>query len=113
LALLRHIDERVTIHLLTTEDKVANFNLEDEIFVEVVPRTFRPAKAKFKARSLEWFRRSKQLGDCDWVLHLDEETIIDTSALYACLDFIRGSTYEIGQVRKHTPIIKAPYHRFG
>ncbi|KAJ5087122.1 hypothetical protein N7456_010738 [Penicillium angulare] len=51
-------------------------------FVNVVevPDSFQPAHAKYKARALEWFRKHLRLCENDWVLHLDEETKIDTVA---------------------------------
>ncbi len=97
---LGQVDDRVTFHLLTTADKVAHFQrlLDTPVCLEEVPADFRPSKARFKARSLEWFRLSRRLCDSDWVLHLDEETIIDQCALAACINFIEQSTFQIGQV---------------
>lgn len=97
---LDQVDERVTFHLLTTDDKVVKLQrlVDKPICLEAVPAGFRPTKARFKARSLEWFRLSRRLGDSDWVLHLDEETIIDQYALSVCINFIEQSTFQIGQV---------------
>jgi hypothetical protein len=100
---LDKIDNRITFHLLTTDDKVVKFQHLDNIHLEAVPQNFRPSKAIFKARSLEWFRLSRQFSSFDWVLHLDEETIIDQYALLACIKFIERTTFHIGQVsfREH------------
>ena len=59
---------------------------------------FTPSKAKYKSRCLEWFRLSKCLKDTDWVLHIDEETVIDEECIHACLDMIERSDADIGQV---------------
>lgn len=95
---LDKIDNRITIHLLTTDDKVVNFQHLTNIKLEAVPQNFQPSKARFKARSLEWFRLSRQFSDFDWVLHLDEETILDQYALSACINFIERTTFQMGQV---------------
>jgi hypothetical protein len=95
---LDKIDDRVTFHLLTTVDKAVKLPYIDDICLEAVPLSFLPSKARFKARSLEWFRLSRKLCDSDWILHLDEETIVDQYALLACVSFIELSTFQIGQV---------------
>ncbi len=94
-------DERVTFHLVTTDDKVSNFQHVEGAVLEAVPQHFLSRKARFKARSLEWFRLSRVLRDTDWILHLDEETIIDQCALSACLTFIEWSQFQIGQVSSY------------
>lgn len=53
----------------------------------------------YKARALEYFRIRAQLGPEDWVLHLDEETLIDEHCIRACIDFIeRCPEYNYGAV---------------
>ena len=66
--------------------------------VEITPATFRAQKARFKARSLEWFRTALQFRDDDWILHLDEESVIDKHTIGACIDFIERGEHDIGQV---------------
>ena len=76
------------------------------MIVDTVPDSFSPSHAKFKARSLEWFRIHYRLSESDWVLHLDEETHVDLDAIEKCLDFIQFTTDEellLAQVGLHIP----------
>ena len=60
----------------------------------VVPKTFKTKYAKYKARALEYFRKYIKLENKDWVLHLDEESIILKEDLNHCVDFIlQGNIY--------------------
>ena len=64
------------------------------------PPTFRPKRALYKARALEWFRKSIALHDDDWVLHLDEETVVDEHNIKACFAFAeQQADFDYGQVR--------------
>jgi hypothetical protein len=89
---------RLKITLLTDEGfhpSLAELGLN----VVATPRSYRPSKALYKARALEYFRTSGLVRDEDWILHLDEETIIDAHVVETCLDFIQYETnYEYGQV---------------
>jgi hypothetical protein len=73
--------------------------LASYVEVDQVPSSFRPARARYKARVLENFRRKQEPTEDDWVLHLDEESEIDEYALRTCLDFIERGTENIGMVR--------------
>ena len=55
-----------------------------EVDLLQVPFTFNPAKAKYKARGLQYFGQSMKLDENDWVFHLDEETLVDEYAILAC-----------------------------
>lgn len=68
-----------------------------------VPEGFVSGKARYKARALEYFRESQVLTKEDWVLHLDEECIIDDHVIQACLDFIERGTDDIGMVSVLAP----------
>ena len=97
----QEIDTRISIHVVTTEDKTEQFvgAFGPDIVLHGVPRTFQPTKALYKARKLEWFRLFLALGPRDWVMHLDEETMIDKLALKTSLDFVQRQGYaHIGQV---------------
>lgn len=72
--------------------------LPSYVHVDEVPRSFRPANARYKARVLEYFRRSQNLGNDDWVLHLDEEAEVDGDVIRGCLDFIERGTAHVGMV---------------
>ena len=66
--------------------------------IEVTPATFKAQEARYKARSLEWFRTALQFRDDDWILHLDEESVIDKHTIGACIEFIERGEHDIGQV---------------
>ncbi|KAI0100274.1 hypothetical protein GGR51DRAFT_575530 [Nemania sp. FL0031] len=83
------IDPRISFHVLTEDTKVSRFNnLPRSVKVHGTPTKFQPSRAKYKARSLEWFRINLEIKDDDWVLHIDEETAIDEYLVRTCVDFI-------------------------
>jgi cellulose synthase/poly-beta-1,6-N-acetylglucosamine synthase-like glycosyltransferase len=63
----------------------------------LVPTTFRTAHARYKARALEYFRKQQCFGPGDWVLHLDEESVLDGDGLRACQEYCRRSPFLYGQ----------------
>jgi hypothetical protein len=63
----------------------------------LVPATFRARCARYKARALEYFRQQQRFGPGDWVLHLDEESVLDARGLRACEEYCRRSPYLYGQ----------------
>jgi cellulose synthase/poly-beta-1,6-N-acetylglucosamine synthase-like glycosyltransferase len=63
----------------------------------LVPETFRTRYARYKARALEYFRQQQRFGPGDWVLHLDEESVLDARGLHACQEYCRRSPYLYGQ----------------
>ena len=87
---LRHIDSRITFHIVLDggSELTKNDNLPGFVHVNEVPASYKPRYALYKARALEYFRRSICLQEDDWVLHLDEETQIDAYAIKAVIDFI-------------------------
>lgn len=87
--------------ILDDETKEVQFRqaLPSFIQIVVVPSAFTPSKAKYKARALEFYRRSQNLTSRDWVLHLDEESLIDGDTMTSCLDFIQRSDLDIAMVR--------------
>ncbi|RMZ87732.1 hypothetical protein DV736_g5043, partial [Chaetothyriales sp. CBS 134916] len=95
---LLSIDARLRFVILTEEQAVPHF--ADLYGVELVgvPVEYRPSKARFKARSLEYFRTEKAIRNDDWVLHLDEETLVDEHATQSCISFIQKEvTHDYGQ----------------
>lgn len=93
------IDPRVSLHILTEERNVGNFHgrYENHVGIHGVPGTYVPRVARHKARSMEWFRINMELQDDDWVLHIDEETMIDEYVVQKCIDFITRQDHdEIG-----------------
>src|SRR5689334_17901731 len=96
------IDCRISLHILTEDARAEAFRgiFRPHVLVHGVPAEFKPSKAKYKARSLEWFRVNMQLDEDDWVLHIDEETLLDEYCIQSCIDFITKQTNaDIGQVR--------------
>jgi len=75
------------------ENSIPNF-----VNVILVPPSFKPPKAMYKARALEYGRIAMNLGPEDWVLHLDEETQVDAFAVRACLDFVERGNRHFGMV---------------
>jgi hypothetical protein len=63
----------------------------------LVPADFQPRHARYKARALEYFRQQQRFGPGDWVLHLDEESVLDAHGLQACIDYCERSPYLYGQ----------------
>ncbi|KAI0535646.1 glycosyltransferase like family 2-domain-containing protein [Xylaria digitata] len=83
------IDPRISFHVLTEETKVSRFNhLPHSVKIHGTQIEFKPSRAKYKARSLEWFRINMKIRDDDWILHIDEETTIDEYLVRTCVDFI-------------------------
>ena len=63
----------------------------------LVPPEFQTRHARYKARALEYFRQQQRFGPGDWVLHLDEESVVDSRTVAACQDYCRRSPYIYGQ----------------
>jgi hypothetical protein len=63
----------------------------------LVPADFRTRHARYKARALEYFRQQQRFGPGGWVLHLDEESVLDAHGLRACLDYCERSPFLYGQ----------------
>lgn len=64
----------------------------------VVPNDFETSRGtKFKARALQYALETNLsiLGDEDWIVHLDEETIVTRSALIGILNFINKNKYKL------------------
>ncbi|KAH8745950.1 glycosyl transferase family group 2-domain-containing protein [Hyaloscypha sp. PMI_1271] len=94
---LQQLDSRVKFSIVTD---FPHEQLFCNIGVNVIstPPTFRPHKALYKARALEWFRIQAQLHEDDWVLHLDEETIVDEHTIEACIRFAETeNSFDVGQ----------------
>ena len=73
----------------------------------VVPLSYECQYARAKARALEYFRTQMRLTADDWVLHLDEESVIEQESLEACIRFIQYTRYNLGQ-----GIILYNYHEY-
>ncbi|KAJ1554423.1 hypothetical protein HK096_003609, partial [Nowakowskiella sp. JEL0078] len=80
---LERLHPSVRVHVLTDEP----FFFEN-INCYTCPKAFATAKSKYKARALEWYRQTMRYTEFDWVLHLDEESVIDDETVRRCLEFI-------------------------
>ena len=97
---LRHIDHRLKFHIVLDGGSELAMGSEIPSFVNIneVPKSYTPRYALYKARALEFFRREVGLEEKDWVLHLDEETQIDSYAIKTVIDFIERGDRLIGMV---------------
>ncbi|RKO88787.1 glycosyl transferase family group 2-domain-containing protein [Blyttiomyces helicus] len=80
---LERLHPAVRVHVLTDEP----YSFES-INCYTCPKTFKTASSKYKARALEWYRQTMQYTEHDWILHLDEESVIDDESVRRVLDFI-------------------------
>ncbi|CAK9291801.1 unnamed protein product [Gordionus sp. m RMFG-2023] len=72
----------------------------DRIFELVVPDSYRtPRGSLFKARALQFALEDVNhfLNDDDWIVHLDEETLLTTDSLIGILNFICDGKNDFGQ----------------
>ncbi|XP_064081600.1 beta-1,4-mannosyltransferase egh-like isoform X3 [Macrobrachium nipponense] len=66
----------------------------------VVPSSYRPKSgALFKARALQYCLEEdvNLLADTDWIVHLDEETLVTDSAIRGILNFVIEGRHQFGQ----------------
>lgn len=82
---------KVRVHFLTDEP----YYFED-VNCFTCPSSFK-CNSKYKSRALEWYRRIQKLTKYDWVLHLDEETVVDRYTILRCIEFIKYSPHLTGQ----------------
>ena len=103
---LQQLDSRVKFSIVTDQPHEQSFiNLGVNLIG--TPASFRPPKALYKARALEWFRLQAKLDDNDWVLHLDKETIVDDHTIKACLKFAKTETeFDMGQVFSNISLLQ-------
>ncbi|KAJ3272850.1 hypothetical protein HDV01_005173 [Terramyces sp. JEL0728] len=80
---LERLHPCVRVHVLTDEPYFF-----ENINCYTCPTDFRTANSKYKARALEWYRQVQQYTEHDWVLHLDEESVIDDESVRRILEFI-------------------------
>lgn len=81
-------------------DKALNLPRHPRIREIVVPSTYRTKSgALFKARALQYCLEDdvNVLSDMDWIVHLDEETIITENALRGIINFVLDGKYQFGQ----------------
>ncbi|KND04776.1 uncharacterized protein SPPG_00479 [Spizellomyces punctatus DAOM BR117] len=80
---LERLHPCVRVHVLTDEPYFF-----ENLNCYTCPKSFRTANSKYKARALEWYRQTMRFTEHDWVLHLDEESVIDDESVKRVLEFI-------------------------
>ncbi|KAF1975494.1 hypothetical protein BU23DRAFT_566608 [Bimuria novae-zelandiae CBS 107.79] len=91
------MDDRIKVHLLIEEHYSDSYRAlqKQNVSITALPASYTPKKATHKARALEYFRQQQRLTKKDWVLHLDEETLIDGHVAQTCIDFIERRDREM------------------
>ena len=90
--------ENFTIEVVT--DKNVFLPSSDKTREIVVPTWYQTKRGTmFKARALNYCLENdvNKLSSNDWIVHLDEETILTKPAMYGILDFIANDKGDIGQ----------------
>ncbi|KAJ3143224.1 hypothetical protein HK100_000023 [Physocladia obscura] len=80
---LERLHPSVRVHVLTDEPYFF-----EGINCYTCPTSFSTSSSKYKARALEWYRQTMRFSEYDWILHLDEESVIDDESVKRILDFI-------------------------
>ncbi|KAI9362021.1 glycosyl transferase family group 2-domain-containing protein, partial [Zopfochytrium polystomum] len=80
---LERLHPCIRVHVLTDEPYFF-----ENINCYTCPKSFSTGHSKYKARALEWYRQTMRYSEHDWVLHLDEESVIDDESIKRCLEFI-------------------------
>ncbi|KAK3099639.1 hypothetical protein FSP39_007358 [Pinctada imbricata] len=81
-------------------DSAINMPKTGRIREVVVPAKYRSSKGTmYKARALQYCLEDgiNLLTDNDWIVHLDEETILTESSIIGILNFIHDGTAQLGQ----------------
>lgn len=89
---LEQVHPSVRVHVVTDEPYYY-----PDINCWSCPKSFSTGNSKYKARALEWYRRQLKLTENDWILHLDEESVIDVYGVRRVLEFIWYTDYQFGQ----------------
>jgi hypothetical protein len=80
---LERLHPCVRVHVLTDEPYFF-----ENINCYTCPKAFTTAGSKYKARALEWYRQTMRYTEHDWILHLDEESVVDDETVKRILEFI-------------------------
>ncbi|KAI1290301.1 Beta-1,4-mannosyltransferase egh [Halotydeus destructor] len=81
-------------------DKPLNLPTHPRIRELVVPSTYSSKTGTlYKARALQYCLEDENniLGDNDWIVHLDEETILTENVVRGILNFVQSGKHEFGQ----------------
>ncbi|ORY35995.1 hypothetical protein BCR33DRAFT_702019 [Rhizoclosmatium globosum] len=90
---LESFHSSIRVHVLTDEPYFF-----EGINCYTCPKAFSTGNSKYKARALEWYRQTMKFTEHDWILHLDEESVIDDESVKRVLEFIwYEKDYHFGQ----------------
>ncbi|XP_017764930.1 PREDICTED: beta-1,4-mannosyltransferase egh [Eufriesea mexicana] len=81
-------------------DQPIGLQLHRRIKEIVVPPNYRTSSgALFKARALQYCLENSvnELGDNDWIVHLDEETLLTENSIRGILNFVLDGKHQFGQ----------------
>ena len=81
-------------------DKTINLKEEKRVIETVVNSTYKPKSGALnKARALQFCLEEDTniLKDDDWIVHLDEETLLTESSVRGILNFINSGKHSFGQ----------------
>ena len=90
--------ENFLIQVVT--DRAINLPKHPRIHEIVVPSSYKPKSgALYKARALQYCLEDNVnvLSDRDYIVHLDEETIMTTNSIRGIINFVLDGKYDFGQ----------------
>lgn len=90
--------ENYMIEVVT--DKSIDLPVKRRIREIVVPKQYKPKSgAMFKARALHYCLEDSvnELSDTDWIVHLDEETLLTPNCVRGILNFVCEGRHDFGQ----------------
>ncbi|XP_076058995.1 beta-1,4-mannosyltransferase egh isoform X2 [Oratosquilla oratoria] len=90
--------EKFMLEVVT--DKKIDLPENQRVRQVVVPSSYKPKSgALFKARALQYCLEDdiNLLSDLDWIVHLDEETIVTEAAIRGILNFVIEGRHQFGQ----------------
>lgn len=90
--------ENFIIEVVT--DKPINLTKDRRVVETVVPRSYKAKSgALFKSRALQYCLEDgvNTLSDIDWIVHLDEETLLTENSVRGILNFVTDGKHPFGQ----------------
>ncbi|CAF1562707.1 unnamed protein product, partial [Didymodactylos carnosus] len=79
-------------------DKPMQLDTDPRVHQTVVPEKYTTSTgAMYKSRALQYALETTLLNSSDWIVHLDEETLLTDNCLYGILNFVNDGQYQIGQ----------------
>ncbi|CAF4592776.1 unnamed protein product, partial [Didymodactylos carnosus] len=79
-------------------DKPVPLDIDPRVHQTVVPEKYTTSTgAMYKSRALQYALETTSLNESDWIVHLDEETLLTDNCLYGILNFVNDGQSQIGQ----------------